>query len=72
MGLGLQAIGPNGNARAQHGFFAEALWAHFPTLAMWAGFGTNSGSWGIVRFVQGGVVKTIRCTTSTNKRSRGF
>ena len=36
--------------------------AHLPTLATRAGLGTISGSSGIVRFVQGGVVKTFRQT----------
>ena len=44
----------------QHGFYAEALRAHLRPLATIAGFGTISRSSGIVRFVQGGVVKTFR------------
>ena len=35
--------------------------AHLPWLVTLAGFGTMSGSSAIVRFVQGGVVKTFRC-----------
>ena len=45
----------------QHGFYARPS-AHLPCLAALAGLGTILGSLGIVRFVQGGVVKTFRCT----------
>ena len=41
--------------------------AHLPWLVTLAGFGTMSGSSAIVRFVQGGVVKTFRCTTSVSR-----
>jgi peptide subunit release factor 1 (eRF1) len=37
--------------------------AHLPCLATRAGLGTISLDSGIVRFVQGGVVKTFRCAT---------
>ena len=46
---------------AQHGFYAEALRAHLPSLVTRAGLGTISRSSGVARFVQGGVVKTFRC-----------
>ena len=45
----------------QHGFYARPS-AHLPTLSTRAGLGTIFRSSGIVRFVQGGVVKTFRCT----------
>ena len=40
--------------------------AHLRLLATLAGFGTISRSSDIVRFVQGGVVKTFRCATQSN------
>ena len=53
----------------QHGFYAEALRAHLRSLATVAGLGTISRSSGIARFVQGGVVKTFRCTNERNGKS---
>ncbi|MEO9933791.1 hypothetical protein [Rhodopirellula bahusiensis] len=50
----------------EHGVYAEALRAHLPTLATRAGLGAISDSSCIVRFVQGGVVKTFRCAATTN------
>ena len=44
----------------QHGFYAKALRAHLGSLATRLGLGRISSSSGIVRFVQGGVVKTFR------------
>ena len=44
----------------QHGFYAEALRAHLLRLATRAGLGRIFRSSGIVRFVQGSVVKTFR------------
>ena len=52
---------------AQHGFYAKALRAHLGSLATGHGLGTISRSSGIVRFVQGGVVKTFRCATYRNE-----
>ena len=43
----------------QHGFYARPA-AHLRLLATLAGLGTIPRSSGIVRFVQGGVVKTFR------------
>ena len=40
--------------------------AHLPCLATWAGLGIIFCSPGIARFVQGGVVKTFRCSTEIN------
>ena len=45
----------------QHGFYAEALRAHLRPLATGVSLGTICSSSNIVRFVQGGVVKTFRC-----------
>ena len=53
----------------QHGFYARPA-AHLRSLATTAGFGTICGSSGIVRFVQGGVVKTFRCTPLVNPMTR--
>ena len=53
----------------QHGFYAEALRAHLRFLATVAGLGTISCSSDIVRFVQGGVVKTFRYTPKESVRS---
>ena len=53
---------------AQHGFYARPS-AHLRSLATGAGFGTISRSSGVVRFVQGGVVKTFRCA---NLDERGW
>ena len=48
---------------AQHGFYAGPS-AHLRPLATLAGLGTIFSNSGIVRFVQGGVVKTFRWASS--------
>ena len=51
---------------AQHGFTLGPS-AHLRPLATLAGLGTIFSNSGIVRFVQGGVVKTFRWTSQINR-----